>query len=80
MCASAGLVSWMALELHSCAHVEVWYTFHRDSTGFYRKSTFKIFYIIYILAGFNRISMVINRPLNGLGWSFPVIANLSILL
>ena len=46
---------------------------------FDRKSTFKIFYIIYILAGFNHISMVIKRPLNVLGWSFPVIANLSII-
>ena len=44
-----------------------------------RYSMFELFYVIYIFVSFNHLSMVINRPLNGLGWHFPAIANLEII-
>ena len=36
--------------------------------------TFKLFYVVYILVGFNHVSMVMIRPYNGLGWRFPAIS------
>ena len=30
-------------------------------------------YVIFILVGFNHLFMVINNPINGLGWIFPEI-------
>ena len=41
---------------------------------------FEIFYAIYICVGFNHLSVVINRPLNGLGWRFTEIADMYIIL
>ena len=38
-------------------------------------STFKLFYIIDILIGFNHVSMMVNSPINGLVWRFPVISS-----
>ena len=42
-------------------------------------STFELFYIIDILAGFNHVSMVLNFPTNGLVWSFLEISNQAII-
>ena len=42
---------------------------------FDRKSMFQIIYIIYILVGFNHLSMVITHPYIGLGLWFPDISN-----
>ena len=41
---------------------------------------FKLFYVIYILVGFNHLYMVINCLLNELGWFFPEITNMEIIL
>ena len=38
------------------------------------KSTFQLIYIIYILVGFNHLSMVITNPYNGLDLCFPDIS------
>ena len=46
---------------------------------FDRCSTFKLFYIIYILVGFNHIYMVTNIPINGLFWRFTEISNIEII-
>ena len=43
------------------------------------KSTFQLIYVIYILFGFNHISMVIPHPYNGLGLWFPYISNRTII-
>ena len=43
------------------------------------KSTFQLIYAIYILVGFNYISMVIPHPYNGLGLWFPYISNRAII-
>ena len=43
------------------------------------KSTFQIIYVIYILVGFNHISMVIPNQYNGLGLWFPDISNRAII-
>ena len=36
-----------------------------------RYLTFKTIYVVYIIVGCKYISMIITRPLNGLGWFFP---------
>ena len=48
--------------------------------AFDRYLLFELFYVIYILYGFNHISMVINCPLNGLVWRFPEIYHPEIIL
>ena len=46
---------------------------------FYRWSTFKLLYLIYILVKFNHLSVVTTFPLNELVWRFLVIATLKII-
>ena len=56
--------SW-ALDVNSYAHLEVLHMFVKFLVVFDRDYMFKLFYIVYILLGFNHLSMVISRPLNG---------------
>ena len=39
-----------------------------------------IFYAIYIFVGFNHFWILVNHLINGLGWRFPEISNMSIIL
>ena len=68
--------------LHNFIPVSIW-TSHNCFVKFLLvfdcKSTFQIIYFIYILVGFNHISMVIPHPYNGLGLWFPYIYNRAII-
>ena len=67
MCVSVGLTSWMTSEFHSYVSLEVSYIFQCLNL-----------FTLFILVGFNHISMVIIRQYNGLGWRFPEISTLEI--
>ena len=76
--ASAALTSLMALKLHSYDHVEVFYKFLRVPTSLLL--LFNVQTFLRYLYGFNHFLMVLNRLINGLGWIFPDISNLEIIL
>ena len=77
--ASAG---WWLEWLQNFIPVSIW-TSHKCFVKFLLvfdcKSTFQLIYVIYILVGFNHISMVIPHPSNGLGSCFPYISNRAII-
>ena len=79
MCASAG---WWLECLQNFIPVSIW-TSHKCFVNFLLifdcKSMFQLIYVIYILVGFNHISMVIPHPYNGLGLWFPDISNRAII-
>ena len=79
MRASAG---WWYEWLKNFIPVLIW-TYHNCFVKFLLvfdcKSTFQLIYILYILVGFNHISMVIPHPCNGLGLWFPDISNREII-
>ena len=73
---------WWIEWLHNFIPVSIW-TSHKCFVKFLlvfdRKSMFQLIYVIYILVGFNHISMVIPHPYNGLGLWFPDISNRAII-
>ena len=77
--ASAG---WWIEWLQNLIPVSIW-TSHKCFVKFLlvfdRKSTFQLIYVIYILVGFNHISMVIPHPYNELGLWFQYISNRAII-
>ena len=73
MCTSAVLTSWMTLEFYPHANLDFFKCLIKFILDFYRYSTLKIFYLIYILVEFNHISMLITCPLNGICWRLPEI-------
>ena len=79
ICASLG---WWLEWLHNFIPVSIW-TSHKCFVKFLLvfdcKSMFQLIYFIYILVGFNHISMVIPHPYNGLGLWFPDISNRAII-
>ena len=79
MRASAG---WWLEWLHNFIPLSIWTSlkcFVNFLLVFDRKYMFQIIYVIYILVGFNHISMVIHHPYNGLGLWFPYISNKAII-
>ena len=73
---------WCLEWLHNFIPVSIWTDnkcFVKFLLVFYCKSTFQLIYVIYILVGFNHISMVIPYPSNGLGLWFPDISNREII-
>ena len=72
------LTGWLLEWLQNFIPVSIW-TSHKCFAKFLilfdPKSTFQLIYVIYILVGFNHISMVIPHPSNGLGLCFPYISN-----
>ena len=79
MRASAG---WWMEWLQNFIPVSIW-TSYKFFVNFLLvfdcKSTFQLAYIIYILVGFNHISIVIPHPYNGLGFCFTDISNRAII-
>ena len=79
MSASAG---WWLEWLQNLIPVSIW-TSHKFFVKFLlvfdRHSKFQLIYVIYILVGFNHISMVIPHPYNGLVLLFPDISNRAII-
>ena len=79
MCVSELLASRMTPGFHLYVNLEVLYIFRNILTSFCLLVNVKLFYIVYVLVRFNHVSMVIISPSNGLGWSFLVISNRSII-
>ena len=74
-CVSGRLTSWMTLEIHSYTNLEVSFMFCKVPTMlWFLFDVHKLFCFIYILVGFNHLSIVITITLNGLGWCFPEIS------
>ena len=73
---------WWLEWLHNLIPVSIWTSykcFVNSLLDFDCKSTFQLIYVIYILVGFNHISMVTTNPYNGLGLWFPDISNRAII-
>ena len=75
-------LGWWLEWLQNFIPVSIW-TYHKCFVKFLLvfdfKSTFQLIYVIYILVGFNHISMVIPHPYNGIGLWFPYISNRAII-
>ena len=70
----------MTLEFHSFAHLEVLYLFRKVPTSLLLLVNVQTFLRYLILVVFNHLSMVINISIYGIGWLFPVISNLEIIM
>ena len=69
----------MTFEFNSYVDIEVSYMLYKVSTSLWLLVNVWIFYVTYILDGFNYLYMVITRMSSGIGWRFPDIANLYII-
>ena len=76
------LAGWWLEWLQNFIPVSIW-TSHKFFVKFLfvfdHKSTFKLIYNIYLLVGFNHLSMVTTHPYNGLGLWFLDISNKAII-
>ena len=60
-------------------NIEVSYIFSKVPTSLLFFVQVRFFYVIYIIVGLSHVYMVIIHLFNGLGWSFPAIANREII-